>query len=234
MARRELEAVLAALLHDVGMLRVGPDVLADSGPLDIERRREVEAHARAGAEIIADRLPTFAGLAEVASGHHERPDGTGYPLGLNGDQVSPLARLIAAADVYAAMCSARPHRPALDPRTALADTMLAADRGHLDRDAADNLLALGFYPAGTVVELADGTTGLVLTARDPRMDPVLASRPYVRSAGRFEGGRAQPEGTWTSPRRPGPWSGRWESMERWQRPGVPTGSCSREWSRLLS
>jgi HD-GYP domain-containing protein (c-di-GMP phosphodiesterase class II) len=216
---REPEAILAALLHDVGMVRIDPEILAQVGSLDTDQRRTVEGHAQAGAEIIAARLPTHAGLAEVASGHHERPDGTGYPLGLKEDQVSPLARLIAAADVYAAMCTARPHRPALDPRTALADTMLAADRGHLDREAADNLLALGFYPAGTVVELADGTTGLVLTARDPRLDPVLASRPYVALLVDADG-RALPnpkyvdiaETAGTVVRSLG-------SMERWQRLG---------------
>ncbi|HVK07380.1 MAG TPA: HD domain-containing phosphohydrolase [Gemmataceae bacterium] len=216
---READAVLAALLHDVGMLGVDPAVLAQTGPLVRVQRRAVEMHARVGAEIITLRLPTLAAVAEVASGHHERPDGTGYPLGLKGDQVSPLARLIAAADVYAAMCSARPHRPPLDPRTALADTMLAADRGHLDREAADNLLALGFYPAGTVVELADGTTGLVLNARDPRLDPVLAARPYVALLADAEG-RALPnpkyvdvaETTGSVVRSLG-------SMERWQRLG---------------
>lgn len=188
---RELEPVLAALLHDVGMLRVDPHVLAHAGPLAASQKRAVEVHARAGAEIIADRLPMLAGLAEVAVAHHERPDGTGYPHGSKGEQISPLARWIAAADTYAAMCAPRPHRPAFDPRTALADTLVAADRGHLDRTAADHLLALGFYPAGTVVELADGTTGLVLTPRDPRVSPQQAARPFVAVLADAEG-RALP------------------------------------------
>ena len=176
---RPREAVLAALLHDVGMLRVDPAVLAQTTVLTAEQARYVEGHTRYGAEAVATRLPTLDGLAEAVAVHHERADGTGYPAGVKDVKLSPLAKLVAVVDVYAAMAAPRPHRPAADTRTALTDTLLMAERGLLDRSAAETLLSLGFYPAGTVVELADGSAGVVIANRDPRTALPLAGRPIL-------------------------------------------------------
>lgn len=172
---RPPEVVLAALLHDVGMLRVPADLLATAGPLDGDGRRAVEAHCRAGAEILTALAPEERWLADAALTHHERPDGTGYPDGLRGAQLSPLSRLVAVCDVYAAMCAARPHRPARDPRTALADTLVLAEQGRLDAGQAERLLRLSFYPPGAAVELADGSLGVVAAAPEGA-DP---ARPVV-------------------------------------------------------
>ncbi|MBO0700488.1 MAG: HD domain-containing protein, partial [Zavarzinella sp.] len=144
---QERELVLAGLLHDAGMMRVPVGRLAFPGPLDEAGRGAIEAHATAGAERILARLPGLSGIAEVAAAHHERADGAGYPRGLAGVQMSPTARLVAAVDVYAAMCAPRPYRPAIDPRAALTDVLLLGERGRLDRYAAEKLLALGLYPA---------------------------------------------------------------------------------------
>jgi HD-GYP domain-containing protein (c-di-GMP phosphodiesterase class II) len=170
------DLVLAGLIHDVGMVSVG--LPNHSEPLDDARREAIKGHAKLGAERILRRLPSLGHLAEVAACHHERTDGSGYPDGLRGEQLSPMVRLVAAVDVYAAMCAPRPHRPAHDPRTALTDVLLMAEHGRLDRYAADRLLVLGLYPTGTVVELADGSTAVVLAARDPR-DSADPARPVV-------------------------------------------------------
>jgi hypothetical protein len=173
------DVVLAGLLHDVGMLRVDPDLLNHGGLCDHEKRRTVEGHAAAGAERILTGLPGLGEVAEAVAAHHERCDGTGYPAERTGDEISPLGRLLAAADVYAAMCAPRPHRPAHDPRAALTDVLLLAERGRLDRYAAEKLMALGLYPAGTVVELADGATAVVLAPHDPRTALHVAAKPLV-------------------------------------------------------
>jgi hypothetical protein len=160
-ARRGLDALLAALVHDVGMLHVPPEVLACPGPLEDGQRRLVEGHAWHGADAATRLLPGETWLTEAVAQHHERLSGTGYPGGLTEREVAPLARLLAVCDVYAALCVARPHRPARDTRTALADTLMLAEEGILDRSRAQQLLALTFFPAGTVVELADGTVAVV-------------------------------------------------------------------------
>src|SRR5207249_69187 len=94
-------------------------------------------------------------------------------------QVSPLVRLLAVCDVYAALCSPRPHRSALDTRTALTDTLLLAEQGALDPHQAELLLKLTFYPPGTLVELADGAVGLVVATHQGRRDPSAPARPVV-------------------------------------------------------
>jgi HD-GYP domain-containing protein (c-di-GMP phosphodiesterase class II) len=175
---RPLEAILAALLHDVGMLRVPPETLAQPRPLTDDECRAVESHCRHGSDLVAALVPDAPWLAQVALGHHERLDGTGYPDGLHAYQLPPLTRLLAVCDVYAAQCAARPHRGAPGTRAALADTLLLAEQGLLDRNHAERLLHLGFYPVGSAVELADGAVGVVAAAPDPR-DLSSPGRPVV-------------------------------------------------------
>jgi HD-GYP domain-containing protein (c-di-GMP phosphodiesterase class II) len=176
---RALEAVLAALLHDAGMVRVPATVLSHPGPLDDAARRAVEAHTRFGADMVRRLWPDAAWLAEAASAHHERIDGTGYPGGLREAQVSSLARLLTVCDTYAALCCPRPHRPARETRTALTDTLLLAESGALDRGHAERLLRLSFYPVGSAVELADGSVGVVVATHPDRRDLTTPARPVV-------------------------------------------------------
>jgi HD-GYP domain-containing protein (c-di-GMP phosphodiesterase class II) len=176
---RRLDAVVAALVHDVGMLLVPGEVLTQPGPLTDEQRRQVEAHTRTGAELAAGLWPGAGWLADAALAHHERLDGTGYPRGLRGAQVSSLNRMLAVCDVYAALASPRPHRPAAEPRTALTDTLLLAEQGGLDRQHAERLLALSFYPIGSVVELADGAVGLVVATHPERREMSHPGRPVL-------------------------------------------------------
>jgi HD-GYP domain-containing protein (c-di-GMP phosphodiesterase class II) len=171
--------VVAALVADAGMLHVPVAILMDAGPLGEEQRRLVERHARAGGDLAARLLPGEAWLVEAAAMHHERLDGSGYPSGLRDVQIAPLTRLLAVCDVYAALCQGRPHRPAFDPRTALTDTLLLAERGLLDRAQAERLLCLSFYPVGSVVELADGAVGIVVATHAVRRDLGAPARPVV-------------------------------------------------------
>ena len=83
-------------------------------------------------------------------------------------RLTPLSRLLAVCDVYAAFCTARPHRPAKETRTALTDVLLMAESGLLDRDYAERLLELTFYPVGAAVEMADGSLALVAAAPSAR------------------------------------------------------------------
>lgn len=176
---RPHDALLAALVHDVGMLCLSPGILTQTGPLDDEQRRAVEAHCHAGVTLIAPLLLDAPWLAEAVGGHHERLDGTGYPDGLRDHQIKPLTRLLAVCDVYTSLCTARPHRPARETRTALTDTLLLAEQGQLDRHYAECLLHLSFYPVGSVVELADGAVGVVVATPQPRLDLNSPARPVV-------------------------------------------------------
>ncbi len=176
---RPLVPLVAGMLMDIGLLRVPAAVLAKPGPLEPDDRRLVDAHPEDGAELIRRALPELGPVADAVAAHHERPDGTGYPLARCGEDIPSLARLLAVCDTYAAMACDRPHRPAKDPRAALTDTLLAAEHGRLDRDFAEYLLALAFHPVGTVVELTDGRVGVVVANHTNRVNLRMTARPVV-------------------------------------------------------
>ncbi|OWK47032.1 HD-GYP domain-containing protein [Fimbriiglobus ruber] len=178
-ASRPVVPVLAALLMDVGMLRVPVDILAKPETLTADERGVVEAHAAAGGDLIRNLFPDAGPIADAIAAHHERPDGTGYPNALTAEEIPTLARLLSVCDAYAAMASDRPHRPTRDPRTALTDALMAAEQGRLDRDFSEYLLQLSFHPIGTVVELTDGRVGVVVANHTSRVNLRATARPVV-------------------------------------------------------
>jgi hypothetical protein len=177
---RPLDGVLAALVHDVGMLDVPAEILCQKESLPDEARRIIETHVFTSTRLAARLFPGAKWLVEAIEAHHERIDGTGYPGGKREIQIPALARLLAVCDVYASMRVSRPQRPARESRTALTETLLMADQGQLDKQAAEHLLTLSFYPIGTLVEMTDGTTGLVVATPLARHDLQAPSRPVVK------------------------------------------------------
>ncbi len=113
--REQLEIVTAAgLLHDIGKLRVNPEVLNKKEKLTDAEFDMVRSHARLGYDSLKNTtLNSHIKLAAMQ--HHERADGSGYPRGLELDEIDDVAAIIAVADVYDAMISTRSYRPPLCP-----------------------------------------------------------------------------------------------------------------------
>lgn len=109
----------AAMLHDIGKIGVPDSILNKPGPLTPEEFAVIRDHPVRGHAIIRD-VPSLRAEIGGVRHHHERLDGSGYPDGLVGDQIPLEARIIAVADVYDALTSARPYRPAWSPERALA------------------------------------------------------------------------------------------------------------------
>jgi HD-GYP domain-containing protein (c-di-GMP phosphodiesterase class II) len=172
-------AVATALMMDVGMLGVAAEIIGKPGPLAPSDWNAIEEHPLAGAAVLREVLSDIGPLADAIAAHHERLDGTGYPNALKDDAVPSLSRLLAVCDVYAGMASDRPHRLAHDPRVALTDTLMMAEQGRLDRDLAEHLVRLSFYPTGTVVELTDGRTAVVVSTHTGRINLKATTRPVV-------------------------------------------------------
>jgi putative nucleotidyltransferase with HDIG domain len=103
---------LAGLLHDIGKIGVRDSVLAKKEPLTPEEFEHIKRHVTIGYAILAD-LRQIRNLLPVVLYHHERYDGKGYPDGLAGQAIPLMARILAVADAYDAMSTARPYRPAL-------------------------------------------------------------------------------------------------------------------------
>jgi len=102
----------AALLHDIGKLRVPNTILDKPGKLDVIEWQVVREHPGLGGEILG-RIKPFKELARIVAEHHEKLNGTGYPTGLTGDQLSIESRIVAVADVYAALLEDRAYRKGL-------------------------------------------------------------------------------------------------------------------------
>jgi hypothetical protein len=107
----------AGLLHDIGKVGVPDAVLLKPDRLDASERTLMEAHVTIGYDMLVS-LPFLTGSLPAVRGHHERWDGQGYPDGLAGTEIHPHARLMAVADSYDAMTSARPYRSALSAEEA--------------------------------------------------------------------------------------------------------------------
>jgi HD-GYP domain-containing protein (c-di-GMP phosphodiesterase class II) len=163
--------VIGLLVCDLGMLEVPVDVLAQPGALTPAQTRLIEQHPQRGAEWLGSQTAIDGRILAGVREHHERPDGTGYPAGKR--TLDPLAARMAACATYAALLTARPHRDGRDPQAALTESLVAAEHGQLDRNAAQALRALSFYPRGSVVELDDGSLGVVVAAR-VESGPVVA------------------------------------------------------------
>ena len=108
----------SALLHDIGKMAVSADVLNKPGPLDERQWKEVRRHPEIGADLVAPLAPWLGEWGAAVAQHHERLDGTGYPLGLEREQISLGARIIAVADAFDTMVSPRPYSPAMTPAAA--------------------------------------------------------------------------------------------------------------------
>jgi HD-GYP domain-containing protein (c-di-GMP phosphodiesterase class II) len=108
----------AALLHDIGKLAISNRILDKPGPLTKAEFARIREHPVITERILA-RVPGCERLAATAGAHHERLDGSGYPRGLSAADLTRPARLLAVADVYEALTSARPYRPARSSQEAL-------------------------------------------------------------------------------------------------------------------
>lgn len=130
----------AALVHDIGTLGVPNSIWDKPSPLSPAEWERVRLHPYLAERTLA-RPKQLASIGALAALHHERLDGSGYPRGLAGPGLSPLARLLAAADVYHALIEPRPHRPALAKAEAERTLRAEVIAGRLDGDAVNAVLA---------------------------------------------------------------------------------------------
>lgn len=146
-------AGFAGLLHDIGKMDIPLDVLNKPGRLSdtefaVVRRHPADGHARLVAAGITDEA-----ALDVCLHHHEKLDGTGYPEGLAGNQVSLLARMGAICDIYDAITSNRPYKAGWDPSESI-KRMAQWVGTHLDNRIFQAFVrSLGIYPIGSLVML---------------------------------------------------------------------------------
>ncbi|MBV8115102.1 MAG: HD-GYP domain-containing protein [Silvibacterium sp.] len=137
----EVERIrLAALLHDIGTLGIEDAIVRKEAPLTPEEFEIVKAHTVRGASILRP-IDALADLIPGVELHHESLDGQGYPYGLRGDQIPTMARIIAVADSFDAMTTARPYQAAMDAEYVLEVLNRLAGKRY-DPSAVSALIAL--------------------------------------------------------------------------------------------
>lgn len=130
----------AGLLHDIGRVGVSTGIWVKPVPLSEREWERVRMHTYYTERVLA-RPPALARLGALASLHHERLDGSGYHRSVPASMLSPVARILAAADVYHAMIEPRPHRPARTPEAAAEELRREVRAGRLDGEAVNGVLA---------------------------------------------------------------------------------------------
>lgn len=156
------QVFMFAPLHDVGKIAIPDRVLQKPAGLSPEERALMQTHAARGKEILTAvvehlRLGAFHAatvMRNIAAFHHEKVDGTGYPEGLRGAGIPLEARIVAVADVYDALTSARHYKPAWSPARA-ADTLRKMSLQSLDPDCVEALLRHPDEVAAIAAEFRD-------------------------------------------------------------------------------
>lgn len=168
------EIGMGALLHDIGLGRLPPELLDKAGPLDEAERVGIELHPEEGAKIMRSTKLLSKRVLDIIQQHHERVDGSGYPGHLKKDDVDRTVRIVAICDTYDSLTTDQPWRRALLPQLALTKMMKeAADA--LGRDMVEQFVrCIGIYPIGSLVRLSTGALAVVLSS-----DPEARLKPMV-------------------------------------------------------
>jgi len=169
-----IELGTAAILHEIGMIRLPPNVYMSDNELTEQEKKAITAHTVLGFRIL--RQFSFAMTVSLAVLEcRENVDGTGYPRKLTGERLSMYGKIIMVSGSYAALTSARPYRQAVEGHAALVD-MLKRKGQMYDETVLRALIAsVSIFPLGTCVELRNGSRGIVVDN-----DPAQPRTPIVR------------------------------------------------------
>jgi HD-GYP domain-containing protein (c-di-GMP phosphodiesterase class II) len=158
-------AGMAGMLHDLGKALVPLEVLNKPGKLTEAEFAIMKTHPEQGHALLLKGQGAGPVVLDVCLHHHEKFDGSGYPHGLAGDQISVMAKMGTVCDVYDAITSVRPYNKGWDPGEAL--RRMAQWKGHFDPEIFQSFVkTVGIYPIGTLVKLHSGQLAVV-TGQNP-------------------------------------------------------------------
>lgn len=174
MSRDEIYQIgVAGLLHDIGKTKVPPEILNKPGRLDDDEFAIMKQHSVFGYRMIKDRPDFNNEICLAVLQHHEKINGTGYPMGVDESKITPFAKILTVADIYDALVTERPYKKAFSQRDAV--EMIMSMTGEIDMNAMKSFLeSMILYPVGTIVELSNGEKAKVV-----KNSPHYILRPTV-------------------------------------------------------
>jgi HD-GYP domain-containing protein (c-di-GMP phosphodiesterase class II) len=152
---------MCGLLHDVGKMRIPKTVLNKASKLSDKEWKVMQAHVIFGRNLLMSS-PGVGQSVDVAYSHHERVDGSGYPRGLDGSQISVYTKIVSIVDSFDAMTAERNYSKAMTSSAAAKEIYRCRGTQFDEKLALQFIEVVGIYPPGTVVELSNGSLGIVL------------------------------------------------------------------------
>ncbi len=153
---------ICGLLHDMGKMKVPLEVLNKPGKLTEDEMRLMEAHTTWGRDIIMSARGIFPGAVDVAYGHHEKLDGSGYPRGIKAQGISEYTRIVAIVDAYDAITSDRVYQKGRLHLEAI-NILTRSRETHFDAMTVIQFIdCIGIYPVGNLVEMSNGEVAVVI------------------------------------------------------------------------
>jgi len=168
------EIAVGGMLHDIGKMTTPNEILNKPGKLNDQEFFVMRDHVVQSRIILSQTPGITQNALDVAALHHERVDGSGYPDGLKGDEISLVGKMSTIVDVYDALTSIRCYKNAWEPSDAL-KKLLEWSSNHFEPKLVHEFIrCLGIYPVGTLVELDSGKVGLVIEQNEQDLlKPIL-------------------------------------------------------------
>jgi putative nucleotidyltransferase with HDIG domain len=177
------EAGVAGLMHDVGKMMIPNAILNKPDRLTFEEYEAMKYHPQAGLKILQESQQVTQAVMDVCLHHHEKVDGSGYPYGLKGEEISVFARMGAICDVYDAVTSDRPYKKGWDAARSIRE--MASWKGHFDETIFQHFVkTVGIYPVGALVRLKSERLGVVIEQGEksllhPKVKVFLSTRTKI-------------------------------------------------------
>ncbi len=164
---KEIQTIgISSMLKDIGMLKIPPFIVMKKGPLTESEMEQIKLHPIYSLTVLKQVKKIDTNVLISAYQHHEWVSGQGYPLGLKDKDIHPLAQIIAVADVFDALTSNRTYKEKIPSYQAISK-LLGEAAIHFKKEIIDAFFSFsGLYPQGSVVNLSNGSTAVVLENND--------------------------------------------------------------------
>ena len=164
-----------ALLHDAGYVRLPRNLVRKRDECSGQDKILLQQHTKLGVALLSKQSGTHEDVLRIVGEHHERANGSGFPVGLRNDAISQLAKIIGIVDYYDGMVSRRGAKPPMIPHDAVRQLFLTGEGGQFEKSLVEIMIrSIGVYPVGSLVRLNTGEQAIVVGVNpQQRLKPLV-------------------------------------------------------------